>query len=191
MCELHESARQLPTGHLSVRVPWHDDGWKGTVCRRPSQNAACLILNRIRDVRNDELEEASAGRTILELDDQEVRSSRLPGCIQERGSFMAPFDFTRMVSHPYSGTSASHKHFLPTVYRHPPYSAACIPFLWMMSETAIKKAEDLGLDYRPEFEPELGFKTIWVQDKLRCRTCFEWGCHPSSSKLLQHTEANL
>lgn len=41
-------ATKLPIHHISIRVPWHDANWDGTVCRRPSSNAACLILKAIR-----------------------------------------------------------------------------------------------------------------------------------------------
>ena len=36
--------------HLSIRVPWHDNGWDGTVCQDPCGNTACLKLNRILEV---------------------------------------------------------------------------------------------------------------------------------------------
>ena len=26
-----EGARQLPIQHLTIRVPWHDNGWKGSI----------------------------------------------------------------------------------------------------------------------------------------------------------------
>ena len=29
--------------HLSVRVPWHDNSWNGSVCNNPKANGACLI----------------------------------------------------------------------------------------------------------------------------------------------------
>ena len=29
-----------PLRHLSIRVPWHDNGWNGTVCRVPKHNGA-------------------------------------------------------------------------------------------------------------------------------------------------------
>jgi len=34
---MHSGARQLPIQHLSVRLPWHDTGWAGTVCPAPSK----------------------------------------------------------------------------------------------------------------------------------------------------------
>ena len=30
-----------PIEHISVRVPWHDNGWNGTVCRDPRGNGTC------------------------------------------------------------------------------------------------------------------------------------------------------
>jgi len=29
-----KGARKLPTHHISIRVPWHDAGWDGTVWKR-------------------------------------------------------------------------------------------------------------------------------------------------------------
>ena len=37
--------------HISVRVPWHDNGWNGTVCQFPGENNAFLILKNIYDIR--------------------------------------------------------------------------------------------------------------------------------------------
>ena len=37
-------ARHLPPHHITIRVPWHDGGWTGSVCSRPLDNTSCLIL---------------------------------------------------------------------------------------------------------------------------------------------------
>jgi len=37
----------FPVRHISVRVPWHDAGWAGTVCDAPYLNGACVKLTRI------------------------------------------------------------------------------------------------------------------------------------------------
>jgi len=62
-----------------------------------------------------------------------------------------------------------HAHLLPTPYRYPPYSAACLPFNWMLREGAAKHAAELELGFRPELEQEadttMGFDTEWVQTK--------------------------
>ena len=39
--------------HISLRVPWHDHGWDGTVCADPQNNNACLRLRNISESRDD------------------------------------------------------------------------------------------------------------------------------------------
>ena len=39
---LAPDARRLPVQHLTIRVPWHDGGWAGTVCQRPPENRMSL-----------------------------------------------------------------------------------------------------------------------------------------------------
>ena len=56
-----KGARQLPTMHVSVRVPWHDSRWAGTVCANPRGNTSCLILPRIAETKDDEFESGIAG----------------------------------------------------------------------------------------------------------------------------------
>ncbi len=36
------ATQRYPLRHISIRVPWHDNGWMGTVCDNPEQNGACL-----------------------------------------------------------------------------------------------------------------------------------------------------
>jgi hypothetical protein len=164
MTSVSDGARQLPMRHLTIRVPWQDDGWLGCVCKKPADNVSCLILRRIREQRNDEIENKAAGKRWDEIDD-----ANLPPCVSERAGFMSPHDFTRNLRHPYSETSAAHKHLLPTPFRVPAYSAACLPFAWMLTEFAEKKYNALELGFEPELESRahdiMGFKTAWVQTK--------------------------
>jgi len=122
-----------------------------------------LILPRIRETRN-RLECSQAGKPWEDID-----AKKLPPCVSERGGFMAPYDFMRELSHPYSKTSEAHKHLLPTPYRYPAFSAACLPFNWMLKDFAQEKTEALELGFRPELEDRahdsMGFETIWVQTK--------------------------
>jgi hypothetical protein len=57
------SARALPYQHLSIRVPWHDQAWTGTVCDDPLANGSCLRLGRISKQRNDALQVSNAGKS--------------------------------------------------------------------------------------------------------------------------------
>jgi ATP-dependent exoDNAse (exonuclease V) alpha subunit len=160
---LNRESVGLPLRHLSIRVPWHDSGWDGTVCRKPKENAACLALNRIRDGRNDDLEDSVAGQSLSDLP-----MDVWPACLGERATFMSPFEFTRLVAHPYAATSELHSHIKPTPLRHPPFSAAAIPFRWMSKDFAWEMASQYRVDARPErepAEPEWLAKRPWVQHR--------------------------
>lgn len=147
--------------HLSIRVPWHDNGWNGTVCKKPEYNDACLRLKRIAEKRNDKKESEVSGKAINEIDPE-----YWPCCIAERGLFMAPFVYEKYGVHPYKESSeATHGHFAPTLQRFPAYSAAAIPFRWMMKDDFKDVKKELGLNIDTSKEPQLSFKTIWYQSK--------------------------
>jgi hypothetical protein len=138
-----------------------DLAWTGTVCKDPRSNAACLTLPRIRETRDDELEEAVAEQKV-----SDIPSGQWPACMNERGTFMASLDFTRQVQHPYSATSELHQHILPTVIRQPEYSAAAIPFRWVKKNAAWDLAREYGIDAEPGSEPtkpDWLDQGVWVQ----------------------------
>jgi len=164
MQKLAPGARQLPLHHLSIRVPWHDRKWDGAICDDPKGNTSCLILPRVADEKDDEGEHVARAMFWKELP-----APSFPGCSAERGAFMAPFEFTRTLSHPYVKSSEPHKHFDETPLTHPPFSANCIPFRWMLRDSAAEQTELLKLGFDEEAEAEvheqMGFKTGWVQVK--------------------------
>jgi len=163
-----DGARKLPPHHLTIRVPWHDDGWSGTVCKRPRENTSCLVLSRIGTSRDDAAEERCAGQRLDVMKDEDR-----PPCKGERVSFMAPFPIDRKMNHPYVKTSPeTHGHFEETPFRHLPYSAACVPFRWMLrgivegdDKGNVGLAETLRFGYVQEREPKLPFSTAWVQER--------------------------
>lgn len=158
---MQQSIHAYPLRHISIRVPWHDGGWNGTVCKAPRLNGACLKLPNIATKKDDLAEEAIAGQSI-----ENLASSQHPCCITERGTFMAPFEFTREARHPYVETSANtHGHFAPTPIRHPSYSAAALPFLWMRNDAVEQHLKQFDIDYDPNREPDLPFASGWVQEK--------------------------
>jgi len=157
--KLIEGARTLPTRHLSIRVPWHDSGWDGTVCAQPLANTACLALVNIGTKRDDAHEQTCAGQRIDQLDE-----SQWPPCVEERATFLSPYELTRTISHVYAkGSPTTHGHFKPTKYKHPPYSVPAIPFNWLRRErvegddTESGLAERLQLGYEAALEPVLDF----------------------------------
>src|SRR4051794_40859421 len=117
---------RIPLRHLSVRVPWHDAGWDGTVCRSPRQNSSCLALNRIGSSKNDAIEDRDAGQLLTDIPNQDV-----PPCFAERVNFLASRPQRRIARHAYSKTSDHHKHICDTQFAHPAFSAAATPFGWL------------------------------------------------------------
>ena len=131
---------------------------------RPSLgNTHCIALPRIGDMRDDAWEESIKGEAF------DVNGGRLPACAAERGAFMSDFAYERRFPHPYAArNNALYGHFRETNYRHAPRSAAAVPFAWMMKDkkTGVPEiAQRLVLGFRPEREPELGFDSIWVQER--------------------------
>ncbi|MYA68433.1 MAG: AAA family ATPase [Gammaproteobacteria bacterium] len=154
-------SRRLPVRHLSIRVPWHDAGWAGSVCDKPSANTSCRVLPRIAESKDDAAEECVKSRSFADLP-----PSDLPPCLAERASFMAPFPITLRKTHPYTKRNPeSHGHFLPTRYTMRPYTAACVPFRWMLIEESAELVNLYDLGYQPDREPDLGFGTDWIQDR--------------------------
>ena len=73
-----------------------------------------------------------AGRRLEKLDCDE---DDLPPCAGERVSFMAPFPLSRTMTHPYTKFFLeTHGHFARTRFVQPAYSAACVPYGWMLRE---------------------------------------------------------
>jgi energy-coupling factor transporter ATP-binding protein EcfA2 len=168
-------ARTLPTHHITIRVPWHDSAWNGSVCARPLDNTSCLVLPRIGEGKNDETEGRCAGRRLDEL-----ATGELPPCVGERVSFMAPFPLTRTMTHPYTEIyPETHGHFTPTQFVQTEYSAACVPFRWMLRDNVegnaksgeMGIAERLQLGWASEREPDIRNRTgkevvtAWVQER--------------------------
>lgn len=53
---------RIPLRHLSVRVPWHDAGWDGTVCRSPRQNSSCLALTLVTSSETEDIDSQQIAR---------------------------------------------------------------------------------------------------------------------------------
>ena len=140
-------SRQLPYKHLSFRVPWHDTGWEGTVCRAPLDNGSCIRLTRIAELRDDARETELAGKPWSELADAD-----LPPCAAERAGFMSPKPRRVIKRHPYASWNEAYRKFKPTAFELPAFSADCVPFRWMLREHAAEIADAYRLPYEAELE---------------------------------------
>jgi hypothetical protein len=99
---------------------------------------------------------------------------QLPSCVDEHCTIMAPFALSLVKNHPYADSAkVTHGHFADTPYTIRPYSAAAVPFRWMLREqiegnpkwNIQSKAEQLQIDYQAEREPDLTLNKGWIKDK--------------------------
>lgn len=154
----------IPTRHLSVRVPWHDAAWNGKVCCNPRDNGSCMFLPRINESKNPDDEEKIAESWLHELE-----LSQLPPCVGEKVHFMSAHKIYKKVNHPYSkndNNSEFYGHYKETTYCYPGFSFSVIPYNWMLKngkDNSSEKATALQIPYEPGKEPELSFENSWVQ----------------------------
>lgn len=149
--------------HLSVRVPWHDSGWNGTVCSDPGRNSSCVLLSGIGAKRDDAYEQRLAGRAL------DILPAPRPPCVAERGTFLSPHDIPVVKRHPYAWNSALSGLVSETLML-PAWSVHATPYYWMMTENSSDlsvdhKIDDYGARRESEASAALGFKTqnqTWV-----------------------------
>ncbi|MBO4332529.1 MAG: AAA family ATPase [Paludibacteraceae bacterium] len=158
--------------HISVRVPWHDNNWNGSVCSEPSHNNSCLRLSNISENKSDANEQSLCGKCMRGIEDQMC-------CIGEGAAFMSDIDLYKTTKHPYIYSSPStHGHFTDTTIKYPKYSLPARPFAWMMKEKDNRPnlqflIDRYGINYQESREPRLSWHTIWVQEAENQQAIFD------------------
>ncbi|MET8028081.1 ATP-dependent RecD-like DNA helicase [Streptomyces avermitilis] len=134
--------------HLSVRVPWHDTGWEGTICADPVANHSCLALGNIAKDRDDQHEATHKGQAWSTL------GEKLPPCALERGSFMSDRSHTVRRTHPYAWFL---KELRPASLPVPAHSVHGIPYFWLNRSNIEERvlAEQPVPGYRSDAEDEI------------------------------------
>lgn len=170
-------ARQLPAQHITVRVPWHDQAWNGTVCKDPCANTSCMVLPRVGTGKNENFEVTCASRSIEGFSEEE-----LPPCVDEHGTFMASFPVHKLKKHPYQ-FAETHAHFARTPLRFDAFAAAAIPFRWMLKKSVegskdhktIGMAKEMALGYDPAREPVMDDRVpdTWIQEGTNQRVMLD------------------
>ena len=146
--------------HLSVRVPWHDAGWDGSVCRDPLSNSSCILLKNIGEKREDFFEVGRAGEQIAELEPNSIP------CVAERSTFLSPRDHVLEQKHPY-GFNDALRNITPATVPVPAWSVHATPYYWLNRKTlADVQTQHPIEDYSPEREAAavdaLGFEPTWI-----------------------------
>jgi len=156
----NSAPNNYPLRHVSVRVPWHDSGWAGTVCSAPHLNGACAKLKRIAGQKKDEAEQPLAGKSL-----ETLPREQWPCCVEERATFMAPFETEHLKRHALADKNPEHYgHFVATPQRFPRYSAGLVPFKWLMSSNLGLYRDLYALDIDEDREPDLGYESGWTHE---------------------------
>jgi len=149
--------------HLTLRVAWHDSKWNGLVCAEPSANSFCVMLDRVREERDDAKEDSIRGKAWKDLPPEQ-----LPPCKAESGIFMNPESWRREFKHPYVNNKhckETHGGMRPRLLEIPPHTAIAVPFGWMLRKEQARidgqVPEPLPLEIPPPFN------TAWVFGKER------------------------
>lgn len=173
--EVRRAMADLPTRHLSVRVPWHDTAWDGRICTHPSSNHACIILPNVSENRDAAKESDDRTRSWEGLE-----RGRLPPCVVERAGFLRPFAMQYVRQHRYARpNSPTHGHLEETPLHMPAFAVMATPFRWMMRDEAAKLGQLWALDYDPALEkradePLTGkWRPDWVQDHRNQRALLD------------------
>lgn len=158
------------TQHISIRVPWHDNGWNGTICKRPSENISCLKLKNIYENKIDEEENKICGECLK-------KHTGIP-CINEGGAFMFNSEIIRTSIHPYkeryeggNWKFSKYKDFKDIQLHYPKYSLPSRPYSWTMKKNTQEKSEYYDFEYDEKVEPNIN--TSWIQTRDNQRNIFD------------------
>jgi len=152
-----------PLRHLSMRVPWMDTPWDGTVCHDAALNQDCKALSRIADNRADpavgDLCHIHAGQSMSDL-----KYAERPCCFDENAWIMSSEPMMHKKVHRYKELGVpSHQDTKDADFQIEPYSGNCVPFAWFLKDFADEWERSYGADFDESIEPDLGFETIWWQ----------------------------
>ena len=156
--------------HISIRVPWHDNNWQGTICKCPSDNPFCLTLKNIADSKNNGKEDVLSGKEWCDF--PSLKSKEPPACLGENGGFMNKKAYKRVFKHVYAWGDTPHTNLLPTTLEIPPYTFTGIPFRYLNLE--IQKELDEKLPQLAKDEPSPFKKSSWVYGSQRQYDILNW-----------------
>lgn len=132
--------------NITVRVPWQDNGWKGTLCNHPKDNFSCKYLKGIADKKNCEFECPFASKRFTELTPEE--QEKIP-CIKENASFLSADALSFMAEYPYS-TYTGLSHIQPTKVDISPNSLITRPYRWLRTDDS--PASSIIINYNKQRE---------------------------------------
>jgi len=152
--------------HISVRVPWHDNGWNGYVCKKPIHNQSCRILKNIAEKKDDLAEQDYADK--INSDGEFI-----PPCITESAMFMSDHEICINRKHPY--TYDEHfKHIKNTDIRIEAYSFVGRPYKWTLRGDVTDSPNNRYFTrYDKTKEIDVG-SSRWISNGINQKRIFEY-----------------
>lgn len=147
--------------HISIRVPWHDTSWNGTVCHDPEANCHCVQYENIARGKDVSVEITRKDMPFADFD----RPSELPPCANESGGFLSPNEWTRSHTHPYrEWLKESHGHLEETAWQVEPYTAHAVPFRWLDRDNLEEFTQPQVAEALPHDTWPSSYTSKWVFD---------------------------
>ena len=146
--------------HISIRVPWHENKWNGTVCNCPANNPFCMMLHNIAERKVVDKEQSLANKSFSVLN-----KDNMPACMTENGGFMSNKPYKRIFTHIYAWNKSNpHSKLLSTEVTLNPYTIFGIPFRYLNNEVQ----DELSRKYPEMPKDEIApFNTSWVYGRDR------------------------
>ena len=159
--------------HISVRIPWHDDEWRGCVCKNPKHNQACRVLKNIAlnraDINADQC--ISYPGSVIAPGKEFV-----PPCITESGQFMSSHKMEIVRSHPYTYDS-NYKHICDTTLSILPYSFIGTPYNWTLKDKN-REGDSPNSRFYTGYDPSLEVKVTkadsWITSGINQKCIFDY-----------------
>ena len=154
------------TKHLSVRVPWHDNNWNGSICSFPNRNNSCRILKNIAIAKHKE-------DSCQMNNNCPVSSNNQAPCTRESGMFMSDHKIQLSSHHPYT-FDPHYRHILDTDHYNTPYSFLGISYRWLLKDND-NQENSLHNFYLTHYDPNIEkINTSWISNGINQKNIFEY-----------------
>lgn len=163
--------------NITIRVPWQDNGWKGTVCNNPQNNFSCKYLKNIAENKNSDFECPLASKKFIELTEEE--KEKIP-CIKENAAFLSENTLSFVAVYPYSSYSGL-GHIKPTKVDVSPNSLISRPYRWLRTEDSPasiiinyskKREEEYKLSHKSSSNYPIN--KIWINEPQNQKAVLEY-----------------
>ena len=174
--------------HLSIRVPWHDNGWTGCVCNNPDCNQACRVLKNIALARSDLKREQCQPYASNEVS---TNAAFVPPCLTESGMFMSEHRTADTRNHPYV-YDGHYKHIVPTQVFADAHTFLATPYKWTLRDGS---SESPNVWFYTQFDESIEINVgsnNWVSNGINQKRIFEYfyeNVVPSESVIVVYAKA--